>query len=78
MKGKWKLFGSLIGVSVAAVGTVSVVANYKDTQFQPNAYADARERKDNQIVFRETTFRLEKKRRTKANCGNRMKKPMRI
>lgn len=51
MKGKWKLFGSLIGVSVAAVGTVSVVANYKDTQFQPNAYADARERKDNQIVF---------------------------
>ena len=52
MKGfRWKIAAGLLGVTLAATGAVSVWSHYKDAEFQPNTYAEDRQRKENQIVF---------------------------
>lgn len=48
---KKKLIALILSVSVAAAGVTAVVVNYRDGDFQPDAYAKNRERNENQIVF---------------------------
>lgn len=48
---KWRLAGGLIGIGILAAGTITVIANYQDSEFQPDGYIDDREKKSNQIVF---------------------------
>ena len=48
---KKKLIALILSVSVAAAGVTAVVVNYRDGEFQPDAYAKNRERNENQIVF---------------------------
>lgn len=52
MKGfKWKIITGILGVTLVAGGTVTVWNHYRDGEFQPNTYAQERQRKENQIVF---------------------------
>ena len=48
---KRKIIALVLSVSVAAGGVTAVVMNYKGGEFRPDAYANSRERNDNQIVF---------------------------
>lgn len=48
---KWRLIGGLVGIGILTAGTISVIANYQDSAFQPDGYIDDREKKSNQIVF---------------------------
>lgn len=48
---KKKLIVLALSVSAAAAGVTAVVVNYRDGEFKPDAYANSRERNENQIVF---------------------------
>lgn len=52
MKGfRWKIVTGIVGAALVTTGTVGVVLHYRDGAFQPNDYAQERQRKENQIVF---------------------------
>ena len=48
---KWRLIGGLVGIGILTAGTISVIANYQDSAFQPDGYIEERNKKDNQIIF---------------------------
>ena len=52
MKGfRWKIITGILGVTLMVGGTVTVWNHYRDQEFQPAAYTQERQRKENQVIF---------------------------